>query len=54
MGRAAGIEERAGKMARQGVQTLTLDRQRVVDPATMRVPADGATMGEVLVRSNTL
>jgi fatty-acyl-CoA synthase len=42
-------------MARQGVQTLTLDRQRVVDPATMQdVPADGATIGEVVVRSNTL
>jgi fatty-acyl-CoA synthase len=49
------LAERAGKMARQGVQTITLDRQRVVDPATMRdVPADGATIGEVVIRSNTL
>src|SRR5579872_6970079 len=49
------IAERAGKMARQGVQTMTLDRQRVVDPATLRdVPADGETIGEVVVRSNTL
>jgi fatty-acyl-CoA synthase len=49
------LSERAGKMARQGVQTMTLDRQRVVDPATMAdVPADGATIGEVVVRSNTL
>jgi fatty-acyl-CoA synthase len=49
------LPERAGKMARQGVQTITLDRQRVVDPATMLdVPADGATIGEVVVRSNTL
>jgi fatty-acyl-CoA synthase len=49
------LAERAGKMARQGVQTLTLDRQRVVDPATMLdVPADGKTIGEVMVRSNTL
>src|SRR5947207_1041566 len=47
--------ERAGKMARQGVQYPTLDRQRVADPATMRdVPADGATIGELLLRSNTL
>ena len=46
---------RAGKMARQGVQTMTLDRQRVVDPKTMTdVPADGETIGEVVVRSNTL
>jgi fatty-acyl-CoA synthase len=49
------LAERAGKMARQGVQTLTLDRQRVVDPDTMRdVPADGATIGELMIRSNTL
>jgi fatty-acyl-CoA synthase len=49
------LTDRAGKMARQGVQTITLDRQRVVDPATMQdVPADGATIGEVMIRSNTL
>ena len=42
-------------MARQGVQYLTLDRQRVADPATMAdVPADGATIGELMLRSNTL
>jgi fatty-acyl-CoA synthase len=47
--------ERSGHMARQGVQYLTLDRQRVADPATMRdVPADGATIGELILRSNTL
>ncbi len=47
--------ERVGHMARQGVQYLTLDRQRVADPATMRdVPADGATIGELMLRSNTL
>ncbi|HVC53339.1 MAG TPA: acyl-CoA synthetase [Stellaceae bacterium] len=46
---------RAAKMARQGVQHVMLDRQRVVDPDTMRdVPADGATIGEVVLRSNTL
>jgi fatty-acyl-CoA synthase len=49
------LPARAGKMARQGVQTLTLDRQRVVDPTTLQdVPADGATIGEVVIRSNTL
>ncbi|HEU0215366.1 MAG TPA: acyl-CoA synthetase [Stellaceae bacterium] len=49
------LTDRASKMARQGVQTITLDRQRVVDPATMQdVPADGATIGEVVIRSNTL
>ena len=49
------LAARAGKMARQGVQTLTLDRQRVADPDTMLdVLADGATIGEVMIRSNTV
>ena len=49
------LAKRAAKMARQGVPTITLDRQRVVDPATMLdVAADGKTIGEVVVRSNTL
>jgi len=49
------LGERAAKMARQGVQYLTLERQRVADPDTLRdVPADGATIGELLLRSNTL
>jgi fatty-acyl-CoA synthase len=47
--------ERAAKMARQGVQYPTLDRQRVADPTTLEdVPADGATIGELMLRSNTL
>jgi len=34
---------------------LTLDRQRVAGPATLHdVPADGATIGELMLRSNTL
>jgi fatty-acyl-CoA synthase len=46
---------RAARMARQGVAYLTLDRQRVVDPRTMAdVPADGETLGELVLRSNTL
>ena len=49
------LAERAGKMARQGIANLHLDRQRVADPATMQdVPADGATIGELMLRSNTL
>ena len=49
------LGERAAKMARQGIQYLTLERQRVADPDTLRdVPADGATIGELLLRSNTL
>jgi fatty-acyl-CoA synthase len=49
------LAERASKMARQGIANLHLDRQRVADPETMQdVPADGETIGEVMVRSNTL
>jgi fatty-acyl-CoA synthase len=52
---ALPLPDRAAQMARQGVPALTLDRQRVVDPATMRdVPADGATIGELVLRSSTL
>jgi fatty-acyl-CoA synthase len=49
------LEARAGYMARQGVATLILDRQRVVDPATMAdVPADGVSLGDLVLRGNTL
>jgi fatty-acyl-CoA synthase len=49
------IKERAAQMARQGVAYPTLDRQRVVEPQTMTdVPADGSTMGELVLRGNTL
>jgi fatty-acyl-CoA synthase len=49
------LGERAGLMARQGVPYLTSDAQRVADPETMRdVPADGSTIGELLLRSNTV
>jgi len=42
-------------MARQGAGYLTLDRQRVVDPQTMAdVSADGRTLGELVLRSNTV
>ena len=49
------MPERAARMARQGVTYLTHERQRVVDPQTMAdVPADGRTMGELVLRSNTV
>jgi fatty-acyl-CoA synthase len=42
-------------MARQGVGTLTIDRLRVADPETLEdVAADGAMVGELLLRGNTL
>ena len=49
------LAARAARMARQGVANLTVDRQRVVDPETLAdVPADGATLGELVLRSSTL
>ena len=49
------LDERAGYMARQGVRLPTLEATRVVDPETMQdVPADGATIGELMLRGNTV
>jgi fatty-acyl-CoA synthase len=50
-----GVEERAEKLARQGVRYPTLDGQMVADPKTLGpVPADGRTIGEVMLRGNTV
>ena len=52
---AAPIEERAAFTARQGVQHPMLEESTVLDPATLEpVPADGQTLGEVMLRGNTL
>jgi fatty-acyl-CoA synthase len=49
------LPERAALMARQGVGYPTLERLMVADPKTMTpVPRDGRTLGEVMLRSNTL
>jgi fatty-acyl-CoA synthase len=49
------VEDKARFMARQGVNTPTLEDAAVLDPATMLpVPADGATMGELMLRGNTV
>jgi fatty-acyl-CoA synthase len=49
------LSERAEKIARQGVRYPTLDGQMVADPKTLRpVPADGRTIGEVMLRGNTV
>jgi len=48
------LDERAARMARQGVGSLTLGGQRVVDAGMTDVPADGVTIGEVVLRGNTL
>jgi len=46
---------RAARMARQGVGHPTLEAVMVADPTTLApVPADGATIGEIMLRSNTV
>ncbi|MSO92516.1 MAG: acyl-CoA synthetase [Rhodospirillales bacterium] len=50
-----GLEEKATKMSRQGVRYPTVAELMVADPQTLApVPADGKTMGEVLLRGNTV
>ena len=49
------LADRARRMARQGVAMPTLAGVRVADPATgAPVPRDGATMGELMLRGNTV
>jgi fatty-acyl-CoA synthase len=49
------LAERALDMARQGVRYPTLEGLQVGDPATSKpVPRDGTTMGEVMLRGNTI
>jgi len=45
----------AAKKARQGVPYVVLEDMTVMDPETMqRVPADGVTLGEVMMRGNVV
>jgi fatty-acyl-CoA synthase len=49
------LAEKAAFMARQGVNHPMLEEATVLDAATMApVPADGATLGEVMLRGNTV
>jgi len=52
---ALPVAERATQMARQGVNYVTLEDCIVADPETLQpVPRDGRTMGEIMLRGNTL
>jgi fatty-acyl-CoA synthase len=52
---ALDLDGRAGRMARQGVGHPTLEEVLVADPQSLApVPADGATIGEIMLRSNTV
>ena len=49
------LTQRAGRMARQGVAMPTQQEVTVLDPETgVRVSADGATIGEIAIRGNTV
>jgi fatty-acyl-CoA synthase len=49
------MEQKADFMARQGVNTPTLEDAAVLDTRTMQaVPSDGTTMGELMLRGNTV
>jgi fatty-acyl-CoA synthase len=47
-------EERASRLARQGVGNVIAQRVRVVDEHGADVPADGETLGQVAVRGNNV
>jgi len=52
---ALDLRDRSAKMARQGVRYPTLDDAMIADPETLEpVPWDGATMGELMLRGNTV
>jgi len=49
------VNERSARMARQGVHYTTLEGATVKDPDTMEeVPRDSESMGEVMIRGNTV
>lgn len=49
------LDEQAALKARIGVRKHTMEQVRVLDPATLEpVPPDGATVGEIMMRGNTL
>ena len=48
-------QERAQRMARQGVRSPLMPEMQVADPATMRpVPSEGTTIGEIMLRGHTV
>lgn len=50
-----GMEKKAEMKARQGVRYPMVEEVRVLDPDTLTpVPEDGETMGEIMIRGNTV
>ncbi len=48
------LQERAALKARIGVRKLNVEAVQVMDADMQPVPADGATLGEIMLRGNTL
>ncbi len=48
------LAERAALKARIGVRKLNVEAVQVMDAAMRPVPSDGATLGEIMLRGNTL
>jgi fatty-acyl-CoA synthase len=48
------VDQRAALQARQGVGMVTAEGVRVVNEKMTDVPADGETMGEIVMRGNTV
>lgn len=48
------LQERSGRMARQGVHYLTLEDAAILDENMQPTPHDGETMGELMIRGNTV
>ena len=49
------LDDRAARMARQGVRHHAIQGAMVADPETLApVPADGATVGEIMLRGSTV
>jgi len=49
------LQERSGRMARQGVHYLTLEDAAIMQSDSMSaVPRDGTTIGELMIRGNTV
>ncbi len=49
------LQQRSGRMARQGVHYLTLEDAAIINSDTMqKTPNDGHTIGELMIRGNTV
>lgn len=49
------LQQRSARMARQGVHYVTLENAAIINSDTLeRVPADGQTIGELMIRGNTV